>query len=108
MHFTIGLAVISALFMQAQALLFNQTALFNQTLAAAVGATAKAKTCNDCYNILNILKPVAQLGDVAFAELSVAYCNTLHQYTPDVCQGLHNLFHSTDHLTPNTTSNPSI
>jgi len=87
MQLSLMLAVLSALSMQAQAQLFNQTAAFNQTLAAAVGATAKAKTCNDCYNILNILKPVAERGDEPFAELSVAYCNTLHQYSPDVCQG---------------------
>jgi len=83
------LAVLATLSVQLQAQLFNRTTAFNQTLTAAVGATAKAKTCNDCYNILNILKPAAERGDEAFAELSVAYCNTLHQYSPDVCQGLH-------------------
>jgi len=43
MQLSLMLAVLSALSMQAQAQLFNQTAAFNQTLAAAVGATAKSK-----------------------------------------------------------------
>lgn len=42
-------------------------------------------------NILNIIKPVAELGDAAFAELSVQYCIDLDQYSVDVCQGLETL-----------------
>lgn len=35
---------------------FNNTSTFNQTLRAAVEATATARTCNDCYvrNLANL------------------------------------------------------
>ena len=45
----------------------------------------------DIKNILNIIKPVAALGDAAFAELSVQYCIDLQQYSVDVCRGLETL-----------------
>ncbi|KAK4569622.1 hypothetical protein LTR86_003386 [Recurvomyces mirabilis] len=67
----------------------NQT--YKQALLATVNTTSHAKTCDDCYDILRVLKSVAELGEAPFAELSIAFCNAAHEGDPDVCAGLETL-----------------
>ena len=74
---------------------FNSTPAFDASLLAALNATKhasfSASNCDSCYTILKTLKSVAELGEAPFAELSVAYCNALHESDPDVCAGLETL-----------------
>lgn len=70
---------------------FNSTPAFNETLLEVLNATEHATSCNDCYGILRILKSAAELGDAAFAELSVQFCIDAQEDDPDVCMGLETL-----------------
>jgi sphingomyelin phosphodiesterase len=86
----LGQTVISQLHNQTNAN-FNSTPAFNTSLLAALNATEHASGCDSCYTLLKIIKSVAELGDAPFAELSIAYCNALHEYDADVCSGLETL-----------------
>ena len=70
---------------------FNQTTAFNTTLAATINASIHASDCNGCYDLLSILKPIAEMGEAPFAQLSIAYCQALLHYDPDWCAGLETL-----------------
>jgi sphingomyelin phosphodiesterase len=70
---------------------FNTTSAYKAILATTLNSTLHASDCESCYSILRVLKTVAELGEAAFAELSIAQCNTLHQADQDVCAGLETL-----------------
>ena len=86
----IGLAVLPSL-QQGGGANFNTTPAFGAALTNVAKAYLNATDCNGCYPLLNIIKPVAEIGDLAIAELITPLCKLLHEYSDQECSGVESL-----------------
>ena len=82
----LGYAVLPSL-QQGGGANFNTTPAYNEALQGVIKAYLNAKDCNGCYDILNVIKPVAEIGDIAIAQLTGQLCILLQKYSNAECIG---------------------